>query len=220
MKQSHPITDKPVYPVCLLPVLLFFGAALFANAAFGAPLINRGPTIHPEAKLLIRQAKELHSRGLATEAQALVVKARLYSPAIPDPFRERKNLSLASEKANSGMLSRAEMISLYSASPSILLKPLFEQHLRQNPSDGEIRRILLEMAEQSGDHRQSARHRSIIGGGDLPAVPWGKVLLSIILLLLILWQIWQILHDIRRSLAKARAQTVSSPPPPGKMSSK
>ncbi|MEW5993901.1 MAG: hypothetical protein AB1744_05850 [Candidatus Zixiibacteriota bacterium] len=71
-----------------------------------------------------------------------------------------------------------------------------EQHLQKHPSDRETRLRLLDLARQSRDTTEIARHESILSDTTAISTPFWKIAALVILIALVLWQLCLVLHEV------------------------
>jgi hypothetical protein len=78
-------------------------------------------------------------------------------------------------------------------------KILLEKKLEQEPTNAEVRRLYLELAEANSDHAEITRHSSVLNIDSFDVFAFVKFLLVLLLAIALIWQAYRLYNDFRHS---------------------
>lgn len=147
---------------------------------------------------LLREAKEHQRHGNMAKAWECFNKARAHSPGLVEPIWLREDFP----KVGKAEPTREDLLILGRQSVKADVKKLLESLLRDNPTDKEVREVLLVIAKKEGNSAEINRHTSVLY--EPPKVGWlgggyERWLFLLATILVIFWQGLELWKDLVKS---------------------
>lgn len=182
--------------VFFLALGLFF---LFYNAALSAKVVFKKDPKQAISMHMLRLAKEAHEAGDHYEAKRIWMQVRAISPALEEPAWLNNPTPANVPEPQDVVWDRQRLI-LAIDQQGFTQETIenTEKWIKTHPEDRLIRMLLLGHAALVGDKSEIDRHKSLLKKPDSESTSLMiiiKILLSIILLALIIWQVAKLKKD-------------------------
>ncbi len=177
----------------IVELLVVVGLLFIPLIAHGAMQTGRARNqFSQKVTELMIMAQKARDAGDMANAELFWMHARELRPSLPRPaWLDRKPVF----NPDPPPVPEEEMLEKIKALPYEQAKILLEEMLKKNPSNADARALYLEMAQNNADHVQVKRHASILEPS--PERAWYYYVLAIIMVLLLLWQLFRLYHDLK-----------------------
>jgi len=145
---------------------------------------------------LMIHAMRARDMGDMNSAELFWIQARAYRPNLPRPvWLDQPPV----QHIDYDFSSQQEYLVRVASLPYKDAKILLEKKLEQEPTNAEVRRLYLELAEVNSDSAEITRHRSVLSSDSNYLVKVVKYLLLTFLIIVFIFQGYRLYRDLRNT---------------------